>query len=466
MKQKADSIWIKCLKIIKDNIDEIEFSTWLKPISPISFDDSNFTLAVPSHFFMEYLEESYADLIYSSLEKVVGKPITLQYQVLVEMNTNTSVNYSKDTNIFKVKKDSTLPKIISPFDKIISNNFDSQLKASYTFNNFFESDCNKFQISISKSIVENPGATFNPCFMHGASGVGKTHLCHAIGNMFLERWSDKKVLYVTANTFKIQYADAGRFNTTNDFINFYQNIDLLIIDDVHEIAGIEKTQNALFNIFNHLHQNNKQLIFTSDKSPAELAGVEERLLTRFRWGVTTEMLSPDEDLRVKIIQNKIKRDGVKDRIPFDVIKYIAKNVTKNARDLEGVIVSIMAHLTISDREEVDIAFAKKIIGQTIKFIEKKKITAELIQNVVCDYFNVQKEDLQSSSRKREFVKARQTAMYLIKGHTQMSLTQIGGFIGKRNHATVLHAINSMKTQIEIDKSLKKDIFEIENRLTK
>ena len=300
-------------------------------------------------------------------------------------------------------------------------------------------------------------------FLHGTSGVGKTHLCHAIGTRILDQFPDKKVLYVSAHLFKVQYTDATRFNTVNDFINFYQGIDVLIIDDIQELAGLEKTQNTFFHIFNHLHQNNKQLILTSDKAPAELQGVEERLLTRFRWGLTTRLENPDFELRTKILKNKILQDGLS--IPEDVITFIADNVTENVRDLEGIIVSLMAYSVIYNKE-VDMALAKRVIGQAIRKIEKKKLTVDSISEVVCKHFNIKTELLQTASRKREIVQARQVAMYLSKLYTEMSLAQIGAVIGKKNHATVLHACKTVKDQLQVDKSFRDDLEEIEKILKK
>ena len=298
-------------------------------------------------------------------------------------------------------------------------------------------------------------------FVHGTSGVGKTHLCHAIGNSIKEQYPEKRVLYVSAHLFKVQYADAGRYNTTNDFINFYQGIDVLIIDDIHELAGIEKTQNTLFHIFNHLHQNNKQLILTCDKSPSELHGVEERLLTRFRWGLTTKVDNPDKLLRLKILQNKILHDGLS--IPEDVVDYIAENVTDNARDLEGIIVSIMAHSLVYNKE-IDLPLARRVIGQAIKKIEAKKITINTIESAVCDFYNIKSELIHTASRKRQIVQARQVAMYLSKSYTEMSLAQIGSLIGKKNHATVLHACRTVREQMEVDKTFREEVAEIEKKL--
>ncbi|MDR3057617.1 MAG: chromosomal replication initiator protein DnaA [Dysgonomonas sp.] len=456
-------LWTNCLRVFQDNVTEAAFKTWFLPIVPLSYENKVFTIQVPSQFFYEYLEDKFVDLLKATLYREIGNDTILQYRVLMENTTNTVVDYRGDV---KSTSDKVLSKnankIPNPFQKIVADDFDSQLNNKYTFDNFFEGDSNKLARTAGEAITKNPGKTaFNPLFVHGTSGVGKTHLCHAVGNRIKELFPEKRVLYVSAHLFKVQYAEAGRYNTTNDFINFYQGIDVLIIDDIHELAGIEKTQNTLFHIFNHLHQNNKQLILTCDKSPSELQGVEERLLTRFRWGLTTKVDHPDKGLRLKILQNKILHDGLS--IPEDVVDYIAENVTDNARDLEGIIVSIMAHSLVYNKE-IDLPLARRVIGQAIKKIEAKKITINAIESVVCDFYNIKCELIHTASRKRQIVQARQVTMYLSKNYTEMSLAQIGSLIGKKNHATVLHACRTVKEQMEVDKVFREEIAEIEKKL--
>lgn len=464
MNKNTQNLWANCLRVIKDNIPEAAFETWFLPIVPLSYEDKVFTIQVPSQFFYEYLEDKFVDLLKVTLHREIGADTILQYRILMENTSNTLVDYRGDSKSVILDKAPTnkINKIPNPFEKVVSEEFESQLNSKYSFGNFFEGDSNKLARTAGEAITNNPGKNaFNPLFVHGSSGVGKTHLCHAIGTQIKEKFPEKRVLYVSAHLFKIQYADAGRFNTTNDFINFYQGIDVLIIDDIHELAGIEKTQNTFFHIFNHLHQNNKQLILTSDKAPAELKGVEERLLTRFRWGLTTRIENPDRELRMRILENKILQDGLS--IPEDVVAFIADNVTDNARDLEGIIVSIMAHSLVYNKD-IDLSLARRVISQAIKKIEKKKITASTIEEAVCEYYNVSSEHIQSSSRKRQIVQARQVAMYLTKNFTEMSLAQIGSVMGKKNHATVLHAYKTVKEQMEVDRTFREEVAEIERRL--
>lgn len=457
-------LWKNCLEVIRDIIPEAAFNTWFSPIVPLKYEDNVLTIQVPSQFFYEYLEDKYIDLIQQTLYRKIGEGTILNYRILVEAENNTTVEMRGEPKFSISDKKNQNPvsaKVPSPFDRVEPSAFDSQINSKYTFNNFFEGESNRLARTAAEAVGLNPAKTaFNPLFVYGKSGVGKTHLCHAVGSKVLELYPDKKVLYITAHLFKVQYTDARRFNTINDFINFYQSIDVLIIDDIQELSGLEKTQNTFFHIFNHLHQNNKQLVMTSDCSPTEMQGMEERLLTRFRWGLSSKLERPDKELRKKILKHKILTDGL--TISDQVIEFIAENVTENVRDLEGVIVSLMAHSIINNRE-IDISLARRVMEQNIRF-EKKKITVQKIQETVSDFYNVKRELIQSASRKREIVQARQVTMFFIKKHTELSLSQIGIQVGNRNHATVLHACNTIRDLSEVDKGFRSDIEEIERLL--
>lgn len=458
-------LWTNCLNVIRDNIPEPAFNTWFLPIVPLKYEDHVLTVQVPSQFFYEYLEDKYLDLIQQTLYREIGEGTILNYRILVETESNTAVELRGDSKPFtaadKNRSGKVSAKVPSPFDRVETSEFDSQINTKYTFHNFFEGESNRLARTAAEAVANNPAKTaFNPLFVYGHSGVGKTHLCHAIGSRVASLYPDKKVLYLSAHLFKVQFTDARRFNTINDFINFYQSIDVLIIDDIHELSGLEKTQNTFFHIFNHLHQNNKQLVMTSDCAPMDMQGMEERLLTRFRWGLSTRLERPDKELRKKILQNKVLSDGLS--IPDNVIEFIAENVTENVRDLEGIVVSLMAHSIINNRE-IDMNLARRVVEQSIKF-EKKRITVQKIQDTVCEFFNIKKEQIQSASRKREIVQARQVTMYFIKKHTELSLSQIGMQVGNRNHATVLHACNTVKNFCEVDKGFRSDIEEIEKLL--
>jgi len=464
MKRDFKNLWNNCLNVIRDNIPEVAFNTWFAPIIPLKYKDSVLTVQVPSQFFYEYLEEKYIDLIQQTLYREIGEGTILNYRVVVEAASNTTVELrgeSKSIATDRKTNNKEITKVPSPFDRVETPEFNSQINSKYTFNNFFEGDSNRLARTAAEAVANNPAKTvFNPLFIHGHSGVGKTHLCHAIGSRILESFPEKKVLYISAHLFKVQFTDARRFNTINDFINFYQGIDILIIDDIQELSGLEKTQNTFFHIFNHLHQNNKQLIMTSDCAPMDMAGIEERLLTRFRWGLTASLDRPDKELRKKILKHKVLTDGLS--ISDEVINFIADNVTDNVRDLEGIIVSLMAHSIINNRD-IDMNLAQRVMEQTIRF-EKKRITVQKIQEIVCGFFNIKKELVYSNSRKREIVQARQVTMFFVKKHTELSLSQIGAQVGNRNHATVLHACNTVKDLAEVDKGFRANIDEIERLL--
>ena len=350
---------------------------------------------------------------------------------------------------------------INPFNRPLVQDLDPQLNPRYNFDNYFEGTSNRLVRTAGEQIAENPGRTaFNPLFVYGPSGVGKTHLCNAIGARIRERHPEKRVLYVSAHLFLLQYTDSVRNNKSNDFLSFYQNIDVLIMDDIQELVGMGKTQNTFFHIFNHLHQLGKQLILTSDKAPVDLEGMEDRLITRLKWGLTAELSRPDLELRKKILQSKISNDGIV--IPDEVFNFIVANVTENVRDLEGVVVSLMANSVINNRD-IDLPLAKHVVGQAVR-IEKQKISVEGIQETVCNYFHIEQAAVQTNSRKKEIVNARQVTMYLANKYTDKSLSAIGKIVGKRDHATVLHSCKTVKDQLETNKTFRSSIEEIEQML--
>ena len=463
---KKDHIffWNKCLDIIQGSIPEQAFLTWFQPIVPLKFEENCLTICVPSQFFYEYLEDKYINLLRRTIYQAMGAGITLNYRVLVEKENNTTVDYLTEGSSLSLTKTPNPGKSSNPFNNVVTpQELDSQLNPKYTFNNFIEGKANKLARTAGINISDKPGATaFNPLFIHGSSGVGKSHLCHAIGNQIKEQFPQKRVLYVSAHLFQLQYAEATQNNTRNDFINFYQSIDVLIIDDIQELIGKERTQNTFFHIFNHLHRIGKQLVITSDKKTIELEGLEERLITRMKWGLTAELEIPDFNLRRDILNAKTKADGLV--IAPEIIDFIAVNVKNSVRDIEGVVVSLIAHSLLNNKE-IDLALAKQIISQLVRLPSPPLLSVERIKETVCKYFDLEEALLQSAKRTRDVCQARQIAMFLSKKLTDKSLTHIGTIIGKRDHATVLHACKTVKDQIEINKAFRNTVEVIEKKLT-
>lgn len=446
--------WDKCLHTIKDNVNEQIFQTWFAPIKPLKYEQNTLHISVPSQYYYEFLEERFIDLLRKVLYKYFGEGTNLEYQIMMVPETKTTIDLpsSKRTILPTVTKavvKKELPQSPTP-------ELDPHLNPNCNFNTFIEGSSNKLARTVAETIAKNPGKTFNPFFIYGASGVGKTHLANAIGLKVKELNPAARVLYVSAHLFKVQFIDSFKNNTFNDFVHFYQTIDVLIIDDMQEIAGNEGTQNTFFHIFNQLHQNGKQLVMTADKPPVLLQGLEERLITRFKWGMVAELEKPSLDLRKNILRSKVQRDGW--NFPDEVIDYIAQHTTESVRDLEGIAISLMAQATIFNKE-VDMELAYKTV-QKLTRTEEREITVDLIVETVCKHYGLEVSAIQTKSRKREVALARQVAMYLSKDNTDYSVARIGKLIGNRDHATVLHAYKTIKEQEEVSRSFHEELEEI------
>ena len=474
MVRDFQEVWHSCLKVIKDNVSPVSFKTWFEPIVPVKLDKSVLTIQVPSPFFYEYLEEQYIDILRKTLRKELGTDAKLEYSVVMENNgfANSkpyTVKFPTQNKTELKNKPVTIP--VNNQDYQIKNPFvipgikklhvDPQLNPDNTFANFVEGECNRLARSAGLAVSHAPGKTaFNPLLLYGNSGLGKTHLAQAIGIEAKEKFPEKTVLYVNAAKFQTQFVEAIRNNNKNDFLHFYQMIDILIIDDVHEFAGKEKTQDTFFHIFNHLHQSGKQLILTSDKPPVELQGLEQRLLSRFKWGLSADLQAPDFETRVAILKKKIYNDGI--IVPDEVIDYIASNITNNIRELEGALISLLAQSTLN-RKEITLELTSEMVDKLVKST-RKEISIDYIQKIVCEYFGLPSDVLQTKTRKREIVQARQIAMYFSKGLTKSSLSTIGSIIGGKDHATVLHACKTVNNLMDTDKRFKSQIEDIERRL--
>jgi chromosomal replication initiator protein len=469
-----ERVWNNCLNVIKDNVPSISFRTWFEPIVPLKLDGDILTIQVPSPFFYEYLEEQYIDILRKVIKKELGSEAKLEYNVVMQNNSYSNSkpytvkfparNSREIRNIpVSVPLDNSENTIKNPFviPGLKKLDIDPRLNPENSFDNFIEGECNRLARSAGFAVANNPGGTaFNPLLVYGDSGLGKTHLAQAIGIEVKELFPEKTVLYVNANKFQTQFVDAIRNNNKNDFLHFYQMIDVLIIDDVHEFAGKEKTQDTFFHIFNHLHQSGKQLILTSDKAPVELQGMESRLLSRFKWGLSADLQAPDFETRMAILKKKTYNDGIE--LPEEVLEYISTHISDNIRELEGALISLLAQSTLN-KKEITLELTKEMIDKLIKST-KREISIDYIQKVVCNYYNIGLEQLQSKTRKREIVQARQVAMFFSKTLTKSSLATIGSQIGGKDHATVLHACKTVNNLIETDKRFRLQVDEIEKKL--
>jgi chromosomal replication initiator protein len=472
MTKTCDTVWHNCLEIIKDIVDWQHFKTWFEPITPVSLKNKVLTIQVPSQFFYEYIEEHYVNLLAKTLKRELGKDARLEYRIMVDSGNSKHQPQTVDlpTSNIKLYNNNVMdfplvtnnpvknPFVIPGLKKI---QIDPQLNPTYTFESFIEGDCNRVARRAGKTVADKPGASsFNPLVVFGGVGLGKTHLAQAIGNEVKKQHANKVVLYVSSEKFINQFQDHSRNNAINDFIHFYQLIDVLIIDDVQFFARAEKSQDAFFAIFNHLHQSGKQLVLTSDKAPKDLEGLQERLLSRFRWGLSADLQMPDYDTRIEILERKMKNDGLV--MPKEVVKYLAYNINTNIRELEGALISLLAQSSLNKRE-IDLELAKKVLRNHIK-TSSKEITIENIQRMVCEYFDVPYEKLQQKTRKREIVQARQISMYLAKAFTKNSLKTIGEHFGGRDHTTVIHSCQTVRDLMDTDSVFRENVLELTQKV--
>ena len=475
MNKTAQSVWGNCLSFIKDNIQEQAFKTWFEPIKAIELSENILHIQVPSKFFYEWLEEHYVKLLKVALIKELGETAKLVYIIKMENTYGNKQPFTEkipSTNRSQALKAQDVdvpvknknPELKNPFviPGIRNVKIESQLNPNYNFENFLEGDSNRLARSASLAVANKPGGTsFNPLLIFGGVGLGKTHLAHAIGVEIKDKYPEKTVLYISAEKFTQQHIEAVRKNNRNDFIHFYQIMDVLIVDDIQLLSGKSGTQDVFFHIFNHLHQNGKQVILTSDKAPVDMIDIEQRLLSRFKWGLSAELQQPDFETRVSIIKNKLYRDGVD--MPEDIIEFLANNIKTNIRELEGAIISLIAHSSFN-RREITIDLARKIVDNYVKHT-KREVSIDYIQKVVSDYFQMDVDTLQSKTRKRHIVQARQLAMFFAKKFTKASLASIGSQIGRRDHATVLHACKTVDNLTSTDKQFRKYVEDLNKKFT-
>lgn len=454
MQENVNILWSECQQILQDNLSQSAYQTWFAPVEAISWEDNVLVLQVRSQFIVDYIEDNYLDLLSRVLRKVFGPNLQLEYRILM---AGGSIDVPSDARKMR-------PAIAQnpqmPSSNAGVNEWDSHLNTQYTFDNFVKGEPNKLARAAAIEIAKNPGKTiFNPLFLFGGSGVGKTHLAYAIGNEVCQLNPEARVLYVSANTFKLQFQDAVNHNRVPDFLMFYQSVDLLIVDDIQYFADLKGTQDTFFQIFNHLQQSHKQLILTSDRSPMELRGVQDRLLSRFKWGLAAEITRPDYQLRHDILLYRIKRDGVK--LSDEIVNYIATNVTDNVRDLEGVLASLLAYSTLTD-SPINLELTQTVVGRLVALHPQAYNPKDIIATV-CQHLNVAEKVISARTRQREAVRARNIVMYLIKKYTDSSLAQIGACV-HRDHATVAHSLNTMDDLMSYDAVLRQEVASIERAL--
>lgn len=461
----ANKYWEECLKIIKDNVQPQVFRTWFEPINAIKCENNQLLVSVPSQFFVEWIEEQYYPLLCKTLEKVMGEGAKLQYRVTVANNLDAIENRTIRVQGLRFPPSAPLHNGL-PFETHIQKNkvdFPNYLNPRYTFDNFVQGESNQLACSAGLAIAKNPGKTrFNPLVVYGDTGLGKTHLVHGIGNLILKNFRNARALYTTSERFTHEFIDAIQNNKVNDFNNFYRSVDVLIVDDIQFFGKKEKTQDSFFHTFNALYQSGKQLILISDKPPRELIDVDERLISRFQWGLTADIQSPDYEMRVAILQKKSFDEGFE--LPSEIIEYIARNVKSSVRELEGSLISLIAKVTL-DRKELNLALAQEVV-HGIAHNEPKPITIDLIKDYVAAYYKLPTEKLASKSRKHEISLARQMAIYLSKKLTQNSLKSIGSHFGNRDHSTILHSCQSIDNYLGNDANVKIAYEAIMGKLTK
>lgn len=458
-----NSPWNNALSLIRANVSEQVYNTWFKKIGFESYDDKSKTviLQVPSHFVCEYLEENYVGLLGKALRQNFCPEVGLKYRLVAEKEVaaveaesqttanQTGANVAAQTNEAAAQPNEAAQPVA----------FDSQLNPDQTFDNYIEGVCNKLARSVGETLAEHPNTPqFNPFFIYGPSGSGKTHLINAIGMRTLERFPDKRVLYLSARTFEMQYTTAQIQNKINDFINFYQTIDVLIVDDIQEWENKKGTQNTFFHIFNHLFRNNKRIILAADRPPVELQGMMDRLLTRFKCGLIAPLERPNAQLCMDILSKHIYQENL--NIPRDVAEFIARNANGSVRDLQGVLNMLQAFSMVYQRG-VDMSVAQQVLKSSVKVEEKKDITVEEIIGAVCNHFNVTINDVNSRSRKREFVMARQVSMYLAQKYTKIPAIRIGKMVGGRDHSTVIHSCAQVERRLKFDHKFSDELQSIE-----
>jgi len=468
--EQARAVWSACLDRIRESVNTQSFKTWFEPMVPLNLRGGKLTVQVPSQFFYDWLEEHYYTVINETIATVLGKEAHLEYsvrtdepQIDLEYGISPPPAPRADRRTFPPQPNSfTLPaQPAAAGGKTEPGVFQTFLNSRYTFENFIKGDSNQLARAAASAVANNPGGTsFNPLVIYGGTGLGKTHLIQAIGNHALANGKASRVIYVSSERFTVEFVEAIQRDTTSEFAGFYRSMDILIVDDIQFFAGKERTQDHFFHTFNELHQLGRQIVLSSDRPPKELKGLDDRLLSRFQWGLTSDIQPPDLETRIAILLKKSENEGIS--IPQDVVECIATNVTSNIRELEGCLISLMAKASLEGRE-ISVDLAREVIKVVVGDV-RSPLTIETIQRTVCEYFNIPEDLIRAKTRKQEIVNARQVAMYLAKELTNCSLKTIGLHFGGRDHSTVIHAYQSVEDQMRIDQKYQTNVQQIRRRL--
>lgn len=451
----ANSIWKSCLTIIKESVNPLTFNTWFLPIRPVNLENNVLKIQLPTQFFWEWIDEHYNHILNKAVRRVLGSDGKLTYVIADEPDaerTSSTVKLTAPVSTSENKANQTTIK---------ENSFNSNLNPRYRFDNFIKGEGNQLARATAGAISDNPGETsFNPFFVYGGVGLGKTHLIQAVGNRIIEKFPEKKVIYLSTDSFTVEFVEAIQSNRVNEFQNFYRNIDVLIIDDIQFLTGKEKTQDLFFHIFNTLHQSRKQIILSSDRPPKELKGMDDRLISRFKWGLAADIQPPEFEMRIAILKNKAEEFGM--TISNDIVEYIASNITSNIRELEGCLIKMLATASLNSKD-ISLDLARKIVRE-IASDRKVNLSIDDITKIVCEFLNVPENKVRDKTRKKEIVLARQLSMYFAKEYTKSSLKTIGLHFGGRDHSTVIHACNSIEVELKNDLQLSELVSKLKNKI--
>lgn len=445
MSAQLYELWEKVLSIIKGELTEVSFNTWIKSAVPLSISEDTFKIGVPNDFTKEILETRYRDLIIESINVASSKRYKLQFSILTEEVAEVESNRNEKKGSVQATDEMT-----------------STLIPKYTFDSFVIGNSNRFAHAASLAVAESPAKAYNPLFIYGGVGLGKTHLMHAIGHYVSKNNPNAKVVYVSSEKFTNELINSIKDDKNVEFRNKYRNIDVLMIDDVQFIAGKTSTQEEFFHTFNALHEANKQIILSSDRPPKEIPTLEERLRSRFEWGLIADIQPPDFETRMAIL--KKKADVEKLNIPNDVMVHIASKINSNIRELEGALIRIVAYSSLTNRE-ISVDLAAEALKDIISNKQTRNITIELIQDTVSSYYNLKIDDFKSQRRTRNVAFPRQIAMYLSRKLTDMSLPKIGEEFGGRDHTTVIHAYEKISESLQNDEVLQDTINDLIKRIT-